>query len=98
MLCLLSEFAPKLDYSYLKDFIADIGKLKQEDYGGPIGPRRVTQAEIKGLFRDGWRINYIRQATMEIRIDPAAGHAAGQGWLSSISKGWAELRAACSAT
>ena len=98
MLC-LSEFTPKLDYSNLNDFIPDIGKLKQEDYGRPMGrwadgPRRVTQAEIKELFRDGWRINYIRQATMEGRIEPGA----GQGWLSSISKGQAELRAACAGT
>ena len=49
---------------------------------GSYGPRRVTQAEIKELFRDGWRINYIRQATMEGGIEPSA----VQGWLSSISK------------
>jgi cyclopropane fatty-acyl-phospholipid synthase-like methyltransferase len=86
-----SELTAKLDYSDLKDFFPDIGKSKQEDYGGLMdrwadrqrrGPRRVTQAEIKALFRDGWRINYIRQATMEGRIKPGA----VQGWLSSISK------------
>jgi ubiquinone/menaquinone biosynthesis C-methylase UbiE len=83
----LSELTPKLDYSNVKDFIPDIDKLKQEDYSGLMGrwaegPRRVTQAEIKELFRDGWRINYIRQATMEGTIEPYA----VQGWLSSISK------------
>jgi ubiquinone/menaquinone biosynthesis C-methylase UbiE len=82
-----SELTPKLDYSNVKDFIPDISKLKPEDCDGPLGrwaagPRRVTQAEIKELFRDEWRINYIRQATIEGRIEPGAVQAS----LSSISK------------
>jgi len=75
------------DYSKLKDVMPDFSKLKPEDYDGPMGrwadgPRRVTQAEIKELFQDGWRINYIRQATLEGRMEPSGGH----GWLSSIIK------------
>jgi len=77
MLC-FSELAPKLDYSKWKEFLPDFDKLKEGDYG----PRRVTQAEIKELFQDGWRINYIRQATMESRMRPGV----RLGWLSSISK------------
>jgi len=88
MLC-GNELAPKLDYSKwkdlmpdvysnLKDAMPDFDKLKEGDFG----PRRVTQAEIRELFQDGWRINYIRQATMEGRMEPGVGYA----WLSSISK------------
>lgn len=82
-----SELTPRLDYGNVKDFFPNISKLKLEDYDRPVGrwadgPRRVTQAEIKELFRDGWRINYIRRATMEGRIEPGAVPA----WLSSISK------------
>jgi SAM-dependent methyltransferase len=87
MLC-LSELAPKLDYSKLKDFLPDFDKLKDlvpnfdKLKEGDYGPRRVTQAEIKRLFQDGWRINYIRQATMESTM----GSGVRLGWLSSISK------------
>jgi 2-polyprenyl-3-methyl-5-hydroxy-6-metoxy-1,4-benzoquinol methylase len=49
---------------------------------GDYGPRRVTQAEIRDSFLDGWHINYIRPATMEGRLRPEGAHA----WLSSISK------------
>jgi 2-polyprenyl-3-methyl-5-hydroxy-6-metoxy-1,4-benzoquinol methylase len=49
---------------------------------GSYGPRRITQAEIRDSFRDGWHINYIRPATMEGRVRPEGAHA----WLSSISK------------
>ena len=53
-----------------------------ESVPGDYGPRRVTQAEIKASFQDGWRINYIRSAIMESRR-PGNGI---QAWLSSISK------------
>jgi len=46
------------------------------------GPRRVTQAEIRFTFREGWRINYIREAEFETNIHPAGGRA----WLSSITR------------
>jgi len=49
---------------------------------GDYGPRRVTQAEIRESFKEGWRINYIRPATLEGRLRPSGAH----GWLSSISK------------
>jgi ubiquinone/menaquinone biosynthesis C-methylase UbiE len=49
---------------------------------GSYGPRRITQAEIRDSFLDGWHINYIRPATMEGRMRPEGAHA----WLSSISK------------
>ncbi len=49
---------------------------------GEYGPRRVTQAEIRESFHDGWRVNYIREATLEARLRLSGVRA----WLSSISK------------
>jgi SAM-dependent methyltransferase len=49
---------------------------------GGYGPRRITQKEIRESFRDGWTINYIRQATFESRTRAEGPRA----WLSSISK------------
>jgi cyclopropane fatty-acyl-phospholipid synthase-like methyltransferase len=47
----------------------------------PGGPRRVSQAEIRDTFQDGWKINYIRDARFESNI-----HADGaRAWLSSIT-------------
>jgi cyclopropane fatty-acyl-phospholipid synthase-like methyltransferase len=46
------------------------------------GPRRITQAEIRSTFRDGWTINYIRPATFESRTRKEGSRA----WLSSLSK------------
>ena len=47
---------------------------------GDWGPRRVTQAEIRSVFQDGWRTNYIQPSALEI----IGGHA--QAWLASISR------------
>ena len=77
MLC-FSELTPVPDFSTLKDFMPDFSKFKPEDYER----LRVTQAEIKESFQDGWRINYIRRATLETRVGPSGVY----GWLSSISK------------
>jgi len=77
MLC-FSELTPVPDLSTLKDFMPNLSELKPEDYAR----LRVTQAEIKASFQDGWRINYIRPATLEARLGPNEVH----GWLSSISK------------
>ena len=59
-------------------FMLCFSELEPGDYG----PRRVTQAEIKDSFRDGWSINYIRPATLEGRLRSNGIRA----WLSSISK------------
>ncbi|MCL5256439.1 MAG: class I SAM-dependent methyltransferase [Chloroflexi bacterium] len=48
---------------------------------GTQGPRRVTQAEIRQTFQKGWRVNWIRAATMESNFDGI------RAWLASISKG-----------
>jgi len=50
---------------------------------GDWGPRRVSQAEIRGTFSEGWRIEYIREAHFETKFDPSQVYA----WLASISRG-----------
>jgi SAM-dependent methyltransferase len=47
---------------------------------GVWGPRRVTQSEIRSVFRDRWRVNYIQPSAFEL----TEGHA--QAWLASISR------------
>ena len=47
---------------------------------GDWGPRRVTQAEIRSTFSDGWRVDDIQPSAFETNVGPA--HA----WLASISR------------
>ena len=47
---------------------------------GDWGPRRVTQAEIRSLFRDRWRINAIEPSAFAINGGEA------QAWLASITR------------
>ena len=47
---------------------------------GSWGPRRVTQAEIRESFRQGWLIDYIREA----KFDTNLGARKCKAWLSSI--------------
>ncbi len=49
---------------------------------GSYGPRRVTQAEIRATFGKGWKINYIREAELEITF----GAEGVKAWLSSITR------------
>ena len=49
---------------------------------GGWGPRRVTQAEIRSAFANGWRINYIREA----RFDTLHGPDGARAWLASITR------------
>jgi len=50
------------------------------DWGGP---RRVTQAEIRATFRDGWVVRWIRAERFEVRLEGIEGHA----WLASLRRG-----------
>jgi SAM-dependent methyltransferase len=47
---------------------------------GPYGPRRVTQAELRGSFADGWEVSQIVAALFEtlLPVGPA------QAWLATI--------------
>jgi SAM-dependent methyltransferase len=47
---------------------------------GDWGPRRVTQAEIRSVFGDGWRVNHIQPSAFE--MNEGSAHA----WLASISR------------
>ncbi len=48
------------------------------DWGGP---RRVSEDEIRGLFRRGWKINYVKESRIETKFH----REAGKGLLSSIT-------------
>jgi SAM-dependent methyltransferase len=47
-----------------------------------FGPRRVRREEIEALFGDGWRIDEITPATMEVAIDPAGARA----WRATVTR------------
>jgi cyclopropane fatty-acyl-phospholipid synthase-like methyltransferase len=47
---------------------------------GDWGPRRVSQAEIRSAFADGWRVASIDAATIDITISPDC----VQAWRSKI--------------
>jgi cyclopropane fatty-acyl-phospholipid synthase-like methyltransferase len=49
---------------------------------GDWGPRRITEAELRTCFADGWRIDSLEPATIEINIDPTV----VQGWLASMTR------------
>jgi SAM-dependent methyltransferase len=49
---------------------------------GDWGPRRVSKAEIESSFADGWRIESIEAARIEITIDPEGARA----WLTTIAR------------
>lgn len=49
---------------------------------GDWGPRRVTQAELRSAFADGWSIESIEPARFEVNIDPNGAHA----WLSTVRR------------
>jgi cyclopropane fatty-acyl-phospholipid synthase-like methyltransferase len=51
-----------------------------EHQPGSWGPRRVTQAEIRESFKQGWIIDYIREAIFDTNLGPRKCRA----WLSSI--------------
>lgn len=58
-----------------------------EDWGGP---RRVTQAEIRASFSEGWRVAEIRSARFETNF-----HAdGGKAWLATITRRVAAARVA----
>ena len=46
------------------------------------GPRRVTREEIRKTFREGWNVNYIKDA----RFESTYHQNGGMGWLSSITR------------
>lgn len=49
---------------------------------GDWGPRRIRESEIRDSFGDGWRVEEIAPATIEITLDPGSVHA----WRASIQR------------
>ncbi len=49
---------------------------------GGIGPRRVSQTEIRSAFADGWRIDSIEPAAIETTLEDRDASA----WLSAITR------------
>lgn len=47
---------------------------------GDWGPRRIHQDEIRASFSDGWRVEDIEPAELEITLEPGSARA----WLASI--------------
>ena len=48
---------------------------------GDAGPRRVTQAEIRSSFEQGWRVDSIEPATLDNTMGPPI-----FGWLASLTR------------
>jgi cyclopropane fatty-acyl-phospholipid synthase-like methyltransferase len=53
---------------------------RQPGYWGRV--RKVTQAEITATFADGWRIDSVEAATIDITTDPAGIRA----WLAALTR------------
>jgi SAM-dependent methyltransferase len=49
---------------------------------GDWGPRRVYQDELRQSFADGWRVDSIDEAVLEITINPDG----AQAWLASFTR------------
>lgn len=49
---------------------------------GDQGPRRVTRDEIEAAFADGWHIDFIEPATIDITTDPEGIRA----WLVALTR------------
>jgi SAM-dependent methyltransferase len=49
---------------------------------GDWGPRRVSEAELRASFADGWRIDSLEPTTIDVTIDPAGARA----WLAQMTR------------
>jgi cyclopropane fatty-acyl-phospholipid synthase-like methyltransferase len=49
---------------------------------GDWGPRRVTQNEIRASFSDGWEVEAIEPATIDVTLDPNGALA----WRATVRK------------
>ena len=49
---------------------------------GQFGPRRITQDEIRASFDEGWEVDSIKPAKLDIRISPDGILA----WLARIRR------------
>ena len=49
---------------------------------GDWGPRRISQDELHHCFADGWRIDVIEEAVLEITLSPEGAHA----WMAAFTR------------
>ena len=49
---------------------------------GDWGPRRVTRPEIEASFSDGWRVDSIAAATLELTISDEG----AQAWVAAVTR------------
>jgi hypothetical protein len=49
---------------------------------GRLGPRRITQDEIRATFTDGWRVDSIEPAMIDTAFQRGAIHA----WLAAMTR------------
>jgi cyclopropane fatty-acyl-phospholipid synthase-like methyltransferase len=49
---------------------------------GQVGPRRVTEAEIRASFSEGWSVDEVLPATFDLTIDPRG----AQAWRAAITR------------
>ena len=76
------------DRGHFRDSLARVVRLGgtyflmcfSDEEPGDWGPRRVTQAEIRSVFSDGWHVNYIQPSAFETNLGQA------YAWLASISR------------
>jgi SAM-dependent methyltransferase len=57
-----------------------------EHQPGDFGPRRVTQAELRASFSDGWTVDDIGPVTFEVLPWPEFGGSTAQAWLATITR------------
>jgi SAM-dependent methyltransferase len=57
-----------------------------ENQPGDFGPRRVTQAELRAAFSDGWTVTDIVPATFDVNRMPEYEEATAQAWLATITR------------
>ena len=53
-----------------------------DEQPGAIGPRRVSQDEIRSSFADGWRVDSIAASVIETNMQDRSARA----WLATISR------------
>lgn len=57
-----------------------------ENQPGGFGPRRVTQAELRAAFSDGWTVTEIIPAVFEVNRMPEYDEPTAQAWLATITR------------
>jgi ubiquinone/menaquinone biosynthesis C-methylase UbiE len=53
-----------------------------EEPTGWGGPRRVSETEIRGSFRSGWNVDFLRPARFETNLPDVQGHA----WCARLTR------------